>query len=179
MRRPVLLLALSTVLAAGAPAGAQAAPAPVAKPLRTALKQLKARTTLPVVLPSILPVSPLDGKPSLYPVVSASAKRWDIVLGYVPRCNGANVCAAGNLSGVRTTRALGSGDGRKVALRNGVQGRFRPLSCGASCSAPSISFKRSGLIFTFQLKLDGAKDDPTDRKGLIRVANSALAGGLR
>ncbi len=178
MRRPLLLAVLSSVVLAGAQTGAQAAPAPVAKSLRSTLKQLKAKTTLPVVLPSVLPVSPLKGK-SLYPEVTASAKRWDVVLGYVPDCNGANVCAAGNLSGEKAARALNASDGQRVTLRGGVQGRFRKLSCGASCSAPSIAFKRYGLIFTFQLKLDGAKDDPTDRKGLIKVANSALAGGLR
>ncbi|MCW2958025.1 MAG: hypothetical protein JWP18_828 [Solirubrobacterales bacterium] len=175
----MLVLALAAVLAAGAPAAAQAAPAPVAKSLRTALKQLKARTKLPIVLPSVLPVSPLEGRPSLYPVVTASARRWDVVLGYVPGCNGANVCAAGTLSGVRSARRLGSGDGRKVTLRGGVEGRFRPLTCGANCAAPSITFKRYGLIFSYQLKLDGKGGDATDRIGLVRVANSALAGGLR
>lgn len=180
MRRRLLAtsVALAAVALPVAPGAATAAPAPVAKSLRTTLTKLKAKTKLPIVLPSVLPVSPLKGKP-LYPVVSATARRWDVVLGYVPDCNGANVCAAGNLSGVKTTRKLGAGDGVKVTLRGGVQGRFQKLSCGASCAAPSISFKTAGLIFTYQLKLDGSKTDPTDRKGLVAVANSALAGGLR
>ncbi len=179
MRRHPSVLALVAVVAAGAPGGAQAAPAPVAKPLRGALVKLKARTSLPIVLPSILPVSPLEGRRSLYPVVTTSARRWDVVLGYVPGCNGANVCAAGELSGVRTARRLGPADGKKVTLRGGLEGRFRPLACGANCSAPSISFRRYGLLFTYALKLDGSKDDPADRQGLIKVANSALAGGRR
>lgn len=179
MRRPTLVLVLASVLAAGGPAVAQAAPAPVAKALRTTLVKLKAKTTLPVVLPSVLPVSPLEGKASLYPVVTASAKRWDVVLGYVPGCNGANVCAAGNLSGVKSARRLTAGDGKKVTLRGGVEGRFRPLACGANCSAPSITFKRYGVIFSYQLKLDEGGDDASDRTGLVKVANSALAGGLR
>jgi hypothetical protein len=177
MRRPLLsaLVAVSLIMAVPL---ASAAPAPVAKNLRSTLTKLKAKTTLPIVLPSVLPVAPLKGKP-LYPEVTASAKRWDVVLGYVARCDGANVCAAGNLSGVKTTRKLNAGDGKKVMLRHGAEGRFQKLSCGASCAAPSISFKTAGLIFTYQLKLDGSKTELTDRKGLIAVANSALAAGPR
>lgn len=181
MRRSLLPVVLVAALAAAIPLSvgpASAAPAPVAKSLRSTLKQLKAKTKLPIVLPSVLAVTPLKGKP-LYPVVTASAKRWDVVLGYVPGCNGANVCAAGNLAAVKTTRKLNAGDGKKVTLRHGAEGRFQKMTCGANCAAAAISFRSAGLIFTYQLKLDGSKTDATDRKGLIAVANSALAGGLR
>ncbi|MCW3014487.1 MAG: hypothetical protein JWO02_1579 [Solirubrobacterales bacterium] len=176
MRRSAVLLSLTAVLV-GSTTAVHAAPAPVAKALQPTLTQLKAKTTLPILLPSVFPVTPLKGKP-LYSVVSAKAKRWDVVLGYVPACNGANVCAAGNLSVEKTARKLTSADGSKVKLRDGVVGRYQPLSCGASCSAPSIAFRAHGVIVTYQLKLDLKKGE-TDRGGFVKVANSALAGGLR
>lgn len=174
-RRPVLAASVVAILAGGvAPA---VAAAPVAPALKSTLKQLKAKTSLPVLLPAVAPIDHLAGKP-LYPVVTASAKRWDVVLGYVRGCNGANVCAAGNLAGVRTARALTAADGSPVALRGGVVGRYRGLQCGANCSAPSISFRSRGMSFTYQLKLVLKRGD-TDRRALTRIANSALDAGPR
>jgi hypothetical protein len=177
MRRSALLLTLAAVLAGGGAPPVHAAPAPVAKVLQPTLKKLKARTKLPILLPSVFPIQTLDARP-LYPVVSAKAKRWDVVLGFVPGCNGANVCAAGNLSVQMTTRRLTSADGQKVRLRGGVVGRYRPLSCGASCSAPSIAFRAKGVIVTYQAKLR-LQEGESDRRALVKVADSALAGGLR
>lgn len=177
MRRLALLLLPVAALLATPTAPAQAAGEPVAKVLRSTLTKLKAATDLPILLPSFFPVDPLQGKP-LYPEVTASARRWDVVLGYVPDCNGANVCAAGNLAGVRTAKTTSAADGVKVRLRGGRTGRFRGLQCGANCSAPAIVFRRDGVTFTIQAKLTLAKGQ-TDKQALIKVANSALAGGLR
>lgn len=177
MRRLAILLLPAAVLLAAPTTPAQAAPAPVAKVLKSTLTKLKAATDLPILLPSFFPVDPLEGKP-LYPEVTASAKRWDVVLGYVPDCNGANVCAAGNLAAVKTARTTSAADGAKVKLRGGRTGRYRGPQCGANCSAPAIVFRRDGVTFTIQAKLTLA-DGQTDRQALIKVANSALAGGLR
>jgi len=177
MRRLAVLLVPVAVLVALPAAPAQAAPAPVAKVLKSTLTKLKAATDLPILLPSFFPVDPLEGKP-LYPEVTATAKRWDVALGYVPDCNGANVCAAGNLAAVKTTRTTSAADGMKVALRGGRTGRFRPLQCGANCSAPAIVFRRDGVTFTIQAKVTLEKGQ-TDKQALVKIANSALAGGLR
>ncbi len=175
--RPLRPTALGLAVAALAAVPSAAAPAPVASSLRPTLAALKQRTTLPIVLPSVFPVQTLEGKP-LFPRIQTTARRWNVDLGLVADCNGANVCTAGYLSAVQSRRPPSSLDGRAVSLRGGLTGRYQPLSCGASCSPPSITFRRYGVNFNFQLKLR-RKQGETDRGVLIRIANSALAGGRR
>lgn len=176
---PVRALALTAALAtaaAAAPAVA-AAPASVAPALKGTLTKLKAETTLPVYLPSTFPVERY-GKRPLYPVVSTTKTSWGVDLGLVPDCNGANVCSTGFLGAVKTARPLTNADGRYKVTLHGTTGRYRPLSCGASCSPPSITFRAGGVNTTFQLKLVLKKGE-TDRQVLTRLANQALDAGPR
>lgn len=178
MRSRVLRPAVGGALAAALlTAPSAAAPAPVAKVLQPTLVELKERTELPVVLPSVFPVERLAGKP-LYPEVRTTARRWDVTLGFVRDCNGANVCSAGYLSAVKTMRLPSSVDGKAVRLAGGITGRYRALSCGASCSPPEITFRRFGMNVSYQLKLR-LKAGETDRQALVRIANSAILGGRR
>lgn len=167
---------VSATLLAGGPTPALAA-APVAPALKAVNAKLHARTTLPILLPSTLPVTRVPGRP-LYPSIIATARRWNVELGLAPGCNGANACSAGFLGAVRSAKGPTAADGRRVTLHRGVAGRYRPLSCGASCSPPSITFRTAGVTVTYQLKLDLRAGD-TDRAALIRVANSALDAGPR
>ena len=48
---------------------------------------------------------------------------------------------------------------RKVTLTKGRKGRYQPLSCGGSCSPPSISWKERGVTYTIQAKVVGDKTD--------------------
>lgn len=166
---------VATVLAGGLTPAVAAAP--VAPALRAVAAKLHARTTLPVLLPSVLPIVRVAGKP-LYSSVSTTGRSWSVELGLAPGCNGANACSAGFLGAVRSAHGPTAADGRRVTLHRGVTGRYRALSCGASCSPPSITFRTAGVTVTYQLKLDLRRGD-TDRAALVRVANSALDAGPR
>lgn len=173
--RPLLLAAgASLALSAAAPA---VAATPVAPALKTTLTKLKAKTKLPVLLPSTFPVSPY-GKRPFYPRIVTDAKSWSVDMGLVPDCNGANVCSAGYLGATKTPKLPSSADGRYKVKLHGVTGRYQPLSCGASCSPPAITFRSAGVNVTYQLKLDHKKGE-TDRSLLTRLANEALDAGPR
>ena len=63
-----------------------------------------------------------------------------------------------------------------MTLAKGRQGRYQPLSCGASCSPPSISWKERGVTYTIQAKVVGKQ---TDRALLVKMANEAIRQGPR
>ena len=60
---------------------------------------------------------------------------------------------------------------RKATLANGRKGRFNPLSCGGSCSPPSVTWKERGVVYEIQAD--------TTRARLVRMANDAIRRGPR
>jgi hypothetical protein len=154
-----------------------ATPAPVAPALKSTLAKLKAKSKLPVLLPSTFPIV-RDGTKPLYPRIVADSKSYSVDLGLAPDCNGANACSAGYLGATKTPKLPSAVDGKYKVKLHGVTGRYQPLSCGASCSPPAITFRSGGVNFTYQLKLDLAKGE-TDRQVLTRLANQALDAGPR
>ena len=172
--RTRLLIALPLVaLAASAPAQA-AVTAPPAPALRVVATKLADLTRAPLVLPSILPLD-YDGR--VYSVATTGARAWSIELAATRGCGGANACTLGSLKATRSARPLGSGDGLRVGLINGRVGRYQPLSCGASCSPPSIMFRFGAYIVDYQLKI--AAGQKQERATMIAIANSALRAGPR
>jgi hypothetical protein len=174
VRRLVLATGAGLLLATAVPA---VAATPVAPELKGTLQKLKAKTKLPVLLPSTFPVV-RNGKKPLYPVISTTSKSWSVTIGLAPDCNGANACSAGYLGATKTPKLPSAVDGKYKVKLHGVTGRYQPLSCGASCSPPAITFRSGGVNFTYQLKLDLAKGE-TDRSVLTRLANQALDAGPR
>ena len=90
-----------------------------------------------------------------------------------PECNGANACFAADFRAEKGGKPFGRG---KVTLTKGRKGRFQPLSCGGSCSPPSISWKERGVTYTIQAKVVGEK---SDRQLLTKMANEAIRRGPR
>ena len=66
---------------------------------------------------------------------------------------------------------------RRLTLANGRKGRFEPLSCGASCSPPSISWRERGATFSIQANV--SVEGVSDRRLFKRMANSAIRNGPR
>jgi hypothetical protein len=94
-------------------------------------------------------------------------------IGATRNCHGAGACFVAELRGRRGAKPSNP---RKVTLRGGRHGWFRPLRCGASCAAPSLEWVRRGVLYTIEAKL-GTRS--TDRRILTRLANSALRNGPR
>ena len=97
-------------------------------------------------------------------IVGTFGKNGSVVGTFTPRrfvTNGSTMDAVGVL---------------KATLIRGITGRYKPLSCGASCSPPSIAFKTGGVTYTFQATVGTQK---TERARLIKMANDAIRKGPR
>jgi hypothetical protein len=131
--------------------------------------QVNPKTPLPILLPDNF-YSDFD---PLYPSGTGGKKSYSIGLAAAEDCNGANACFAADFSGRKGGAPFGKG---KATLAKGRKGRFQPLSCGASCSPPSISWKERGVTYSIQAKVSG---DKSDRQLLIKMANEAIRRGPR
>ena len=165
------LILLTVALFLLAPAGASAAtysydvPDLVEKPLVAVKKVTKIDVLLPARITTEFRRVYTDG------VGRAASYRFEI--GATRRCNGAGACFVAEFTGRRGAKP---DNPRKVTLRGGRRGYFRPLRCGASCAAPSIQWVQRGVLYTIDAKL-GTKS--TDRRILTRLANSAIRNGPR
>jgi len=133
------------------------------------LPAVKAKTPIPILLPDAMP-SDYD---ALYPSGFGSRREYSIGLGAVEDCGGATACFVADFSGRKGGRPFGRG---KVTLRGGRHGRYQPLSCGASCSPPSISWKQGGVTYSIQANVGTQK---TSRRILVKMANEAIKHGPR
>jgi hypothetical protein len=183
MRRSLLATLIAATAATGlaALAGEATAAAPGTTSLQRidlprtfagSLASVKRRTRIPVLLPQRATVERPRGH-RLEPAWSATARRWDLELGFGPRCGGANACSVGSFQAERGGTPAFT---RKVRLRGGVTGYFEPTSCGGSCSPPGIQFVRRGVLYSIQFRSAGAG---SERSRIVAMANAALAAGPR
>jgi hypothetical protein len=101
------------------------------------------------------------------------ARSYQFEIGASRNCRSATACFVASF---RAKRGGTPSNPRKVTLTRGHSGYFQPMRCGASCAAPSIEWVRNGVLYTIEAKL-GTKT--TERKILVRLANSAIANGPR
>jgi hypothetical protein len=133
------------------------------------LPRVKAHTSVPILLPQRFP----SKFRRVFPSGSGVRDHWFLTLGAVRNCNDATACFVADFEGHRGGRPFGQ---RRVRLARGRVGRFQPLSCGGSCSPPSISWRERGCTFLIQANVAGPG---SDRRVLTRLANSAIRHGPR
>ena len=191
-RRAVASAALCGALAAAAAAPAApapAAPAPAAPaaaaskrsavrtiaPARALAKQvarIKRHTRVPVLLPDRVRIE-VPHRHGIEAKWTSNASGWTLSLGIGPRCGGANACFVGSFSAERGGRPAFR---KRVPLRGGVTGYYKPVTCGASCSPPELQWRRRGVLYDLQFRAAGPG---SDRAKLVAMARSALAAGPR
>jgi hypothetical protein len=137
--------------------------------LTSTVTDVKQQTPLPILAPDNF-YSDFD---DLYPYGAGSEKEYSLGVSAAPDCGGANACFAADFRAEKGGKPFGRG---KVTLTKGRHGRYQPLSCGGSCSPPSISWKERGATYTLQAKVVGKK---TDRQLLVKMANEAIRKGPR
>ena len=169
MTRLFLLTLLAVLLAPAATASAATyiydVPELVERPLRAVKKTAK----IDVLLPSRF----TSEHRKLYSQGSARARSYRFDVGAVKGCGTATACFVASFRARRGGKPTNT---RKVELRGGRRGYFRPLKCGASCAAPSLQWVQDRVLYTIEAKLGTKK---TERRVLIRLANSAIARGPR
>jgi hypothetical protein len=172
MRRLVLLLVCACALVALVPAaapGARLRQVDLPRLFAADLAEVKATSGVPVLVPQFLPSRARRHVPS----TSAEPGSYALALGAVRNCGGATACFIASFEAERGARP----DFRRtVELTGGRTGYFKPLSCGASCSPPVVQFVEGGVLYTIAANV-GTK--ATERKLLVRMANSAIKRGPR
>jgi hypothetical protein len=167
MRRiaPICLLAALFVAAPAHAAQTIDVPKLFAKQIRAA----KQRTSVPILLPQTF----RSEFRRHFPEGEAHAGRWTFDIGAVRDCGAATACFIAEFRAVRGGRPSGR---RTLKLARGRTGFFRPLSCGASCSPPSIEWRERGTLYGIQANVGGRR---TERRRLVALANSAIRHGPR
>src|SRR5437588_6741528 len=144
-----------------------------AKVFRSTLAQVKARTQVPILLPSEFP-PPVMENDIHFADGNGKRDKYEITLYYE---KGAGDAA---FVGHFTGEAIGKfhAKGKKVNLSNGVTGYFKRKSCGGSCSPSLIRWQQDNVLYTLQLKL-AVKTEAEEEQVVTAVANSAIRGGAR
>ena len=166
MRSAIAVPLAAAVLLAVAP-GASARTYDVRASLGAELSRVAATTTIPVRLPATLPLD-FDGE--VFARGTAAAHTWTLALDGAADCGGANACFLAQMSGEHGGRPAFR---RKVRLTRGITGRYKPLSCGGSCSPPMIQWVQRGVLFSIQAKVSSA-GAARQRAAMVRAANSAI-----
>lgn len=170
MRRLIMTAAALLVAGAMAVSVSSAATQPTLPALFA--HQIAAINRAPHAPPVLLPRSMgLDAK-RLVPSGGAQRTGYDLEIGAVKHCGGANACFVAGF----TAATAGKVFGRRVTVKGASRAGFTPLSCGASCSPPQIDFVWHGVLYTIQANL---KTKQTDRAALIAAAQSAISAGPR
>jgi hypothetical protein len=134
-----------------------------------ALPQVKAKTRIAVLLPDTMPT---DAR-QLYAEHWETRGTYTLSLADIPDCGEATACFEAEFRGEKGGTPSGL---KRVALARGRHGRFKPLSCSASCSPPSISWRERGATYTIQANVVGKGGD---RRILTKMANQAIRRGPR
>jgi hypothetical protein len=164
MRRLILCVALCLVVAVPALAASRVN---VPSKLSSVLPKARSKSGIAVRLPSSLNagVSPSRVRGAIEDV---SSGQYHLSLGVGSGCHESTACFVAAFFG---RRGAGLDIKRKVSLTRGITGRFRPITCGASCSAAEVQWKQGSIAYAIQFKGNKAQ--------MIALANSAIRGGAR
>lgn len=66
-----------------------------------------------------------------------------------------------------------------VKLVHGINGYFRPVSCGGSCAPANLWWHQNGITYDLQLEFNSTTSDATQKQLTMSAANSAIQAGPR
>jgi hypothetical protein len=131
------------------------------------LERIRPGTDIPILLPQRMP----DRFEDYVPTGHGRKRSWGLSLATVAGCGSATACFIGSFGARTGGTPFGP---RRVRLARGRVGRYKPLTCGGSCSPPSIEWKERGATYEIQ-----AKVGRPSRRILVRMADSAIRSGPR
>jgi hypothetical protein len=135
-------------------------------------KQIRAINAAPKAPPVLLPRSmPLDAM-HLYASGGAVGASWDLEIGAVKNCGGANACFVAGFTAEKAKSVYG----KRVKVRGASKAGFVKLSCVASCAPPQIDYIVHGVRYVIQANLNSKR---SDRAVLIAAAEAAIKAGPR
>ncbi|MBD2243544.1 hypothetical protein [Nostoc sp. FACHB-888] len=133
---------------------------------KSILPKLKQKTQIKILLPKFIPES--DGENPIYAIIEAATqKKYEILLGFSPDCNGASACRLGVVSAESVTRQTPRMTGKRISLAKGITGYFVDFTCGAGCSDATLTWRQQGVQYVMGLKAG-------ERTSLVKMASSAI-----
>ena len=140
------------------------------------LPQIKAQSQVPVLLPEQLPRAIEDAK---HAIVRATADQYAISLYFELDSGDAGFAAFFSADKKPMFRLQELPNVQEVKLVHGVQGFFRPISCGGSCAPANIWWEDRGVEYQIQIKTFSSKSEQNQARTLIDLANSSILAGPR
>ena len=171
MNRRIIAASLGTVvalLALSAVAVAKTYNIPAS--LGSALTSTDAKTPLAILVPSRLALD-FDGR--VFASGGGGSTAYDLSLAGARNCGGANACFLASFEAERGARPSFK---RRVALRGGRTGYFKPLTCGGSCSPPLIQWVPRSNLYTIQAKVPDGTDAASAAGSWRRRTRRSRAG---
>ena len=165
--RALRLIALTLIALFAATAVAGAAIYDVKRVLRDDLRRVAPRTEIPIRLPARLN---LDFRRRAFGDGGRTTTTYEFTIATSAGCGNATACFLASFTGDRRGSLAFR---RRVRLARGIVGRYKPLTCGASCSPPTIEWKQRGFLYRIQAKL-AVSGRTKQRRGMVRAANSAI-----
>jgi hypothetical protein len=145
--------------------------------LISALSEVKAKSRIPVLLPSELP-QPLV-KVKYASVETASADKYAISLYYELGVGDAGFAASFMAEAHPGYGPKDIPNVSEVKLSRGIIGYFRPVSCGGSCAPANLWWEEDQALYLVQLKLSSTLSEHDQQREMIAIANSAILAGAR
>jgi hypothetical protein len=138
---------------------------------------VKAKTHVPILLPSALP-DPIDK--AKHTVVQSVARDGYTISLYYESGEGYAAFAA-NFTGQAKPnyKPEDLANTERTSLAQGLIGFFRPVSCGGSCAPANLWWQQNGTLYQIQLKLSSTLSAQEQQKALTAVADSAITVGPR
>lgn len=187
-----VLAVITAALAVGCHAQAAVEPAPthsdvassptrpaksLPEPFASVLPEIKAKSRLPVLLPSELS-QPIRGAKHAV-VERASDNEYAITLYYELGIGDAGFAASFEAQADPDYDPQDLGNIRKVELSHGLLGYFRPVSCGGSCAPANIWWKDGRVLYQIQLGFPSTLREGDQQKAITAAADSAILAGRR
>ena len=89
-----------------------------------------------------------------------------------------HACFIGYFEATRNEELLIDESDETLRLANGIKGYYEARSCGVSCTPPSITWVRNGVLYSIQFNVNN-KSKTRDKAELVALANSAILAGPR
>ena len=139
----------------------------VERVLRDEVRRVAPRTDVPIRLPARMN---LDYGRSAWGDGDATGRGYSFTIATIRDCGNASACFLAQFTGEEGGSFAFR---RRVDLARGIVGRYKPLTCGASCSPPTVEWRQRGHLYRIQAKL-GVAGRARQRRAMVRAANSAI-----
>lgn len=150
---------------------------PLPSALASILSEVKAKSHLPLLLPSALPQSIAKAK---YAVVETASKdEYVISLNYELGVGDSGFAASFAANAHANIGPKDLSNVEEVKLSRGLVGYFRSVSCGGSCAPANLWWEENRILYQIQLRLSSTTPEGDQRRLTIAAANSAVIAGPR